>query len=135
MFILSKSSNKKGFTLIELILVIVLLGILATVVFANFIDISGDAKRNSFSSVLGSLKSANITNKSAQLGLSKGVPIPTSMSCLTAANALMDGGMPDNYIVWPISWPMGGSPGQDRTCYLIVTDPIQWDAFTITTTE
>ncbi len=127
--------SNRGFTLIELIMVIVLLSILSIVVFVNFIDISDEAKKNSFQSVLGSLESANSINKTTKLNLNKGVAIPTSMSCLTATNLLLDGGLPDNYIVWPIAWPMGGSPGQDRTCYLIVTNPIRYDAFTITTTE
>lgn len=136
MFVLPKLSNKRGFTLIELIVVITLLSILSVVVALNFIDLTDEASEGSFEAVLGALKSSNAMNKTTQLNINKGTAIPTSMSCFTAANALIDGGLPEDHIVWPISWPLGGSPGQDHNCYLIVIKPtIRWDVFTITTTE
>jgi MSHA pilin protein MshA len=46
------------FTLIELIIVIVILGILATTVAPKFINLASDAKRANRSALLGSIKSA-----------------------------------------------------------------------------
>lgn len=49
--------NRKGFTLIELILVIAILGILAVAALPKFIDISGSAKRSSRDGVVGAVRS------------------------------------------------------------------------------
>lgn len=49
--------NQKGFTLIELIMVIVILGILAAVVVPKFFDFTTDAHKSSVQSVIGTIKS------------------------------------------------------------------------------
>ena len=48
-----------GFTLIELIMVIVILGILAAFALPKFADLSGDARYSSISGALGSVRSAS----------------------------------------------------------------------------
>ena len=55
----SNSLNaQKGFTLIELVVVIVILGILAATAAPKFIDLTGDARRSVMEGVQGSINSA-----------------------------------------------------------------------------
>ncbi len=51
-------ANQKGFTLIELVVVIVILGILAVTAAPKFIDLTSDAKASVVQAVEGSLNSA-----------------------------------------------------------------------------
>lgn len=51
-------ASQKGFTLIELVVVIVILGILAVTAAPKFIDLTGDAKASVVQAVEGSLNSA-----------------------------------------------------------------------------
>lgn len=50
--------QQKGFTLIELVVVIVILGILAATAAPKFIDLTGDARRSVMEGVQGSMNSA-----------------------------------------------------------------------------
>src|SRR5882672_2732595 len=52
--------NQKGFTIIELVVVIVILGILAAVAFPKFQDLSGDAKRAAVKGAVAAFQSAAV---------------------------------------------------------------------------
>ncbi|NQV38426.1 MAG: type II secretion system protein [Candidatus Marinimicrobia bacterium] len=53
-----KERNEKGFTLIELIMVIVILGILSAVIVPRFFDFTSDAHKASIDAFIGNFKSS-----------------------------------------------------------------------------
>ncbi len=50
---------QRGFTLIELVMVIVILGVLAAVAIPKFVDLKGDAQAAALQGVVGGLNSAS----------------------------------------------------------------------------
>ena len=62
-----RRSGQQGFTLIELIMVIVILGILAATALPKFADLGSDARKASLKGLQGGIKSAVAITKSAWL--------------------------------------------------------------------
>lgn len=76
--------KQKGFTLIELIVVIVILGILAATAMPKFVDLSGDAEKAARQGLAGAINSACAINFAQVKAGTSGV---TAISGLTAALA------------------------------------------------
>ena len=77
--------QQRGFTLIELVMVIVILGVLAAVVIPKFIDISADARNAAAQGVAGSIASGTSVNYAARkAGNASGVALAAANVCTSA---------------------------------------------------
>ena len=89
-------SRQTGFTLIELVMVIVLIGVLAAIAIPRFVDLSGDAKQAAVDGVAGALSSAAAINYAARkANPANGVAVA---NC-TDVGPLLQGGLPTGYTI------------------------------------
>jgi MSHA pilin protein MshA len=88
-------NNQKGFTLVELVVVIVILGILSAVAVPKFVDMKSDAKISAAEGVYGAAQSAAALNHAAVILEKDGYEVIDSAADLVDA---MDGGLPSGWI-------------------------------------
>ncbi|MBU2652466.1 MAG: prepilin-type N-terminal cleavage/methylation domain-containing protein [Bacteroidetes bacterium] len=87
--------NQKGFTLIELVIIIVILGILAAVAIPKYQDLSGEAREAAARSSLGSLRSG-ITIFYANQAVKTGSAVWPSVAEVRTSGTVMAQAVPSN---------------------------------------
>lgn len=104
---------QRGFTLIELVMVIVILGVLAAVAIPKFVDLKGDAVIAATKGVAGGLSSASAVNYAARSAKGTGTGVPIA-NCSDVPNALQSPLNATEYSVTGLAVTAGNS----ATCEL-----------------
>ena len=90
------NQKQRGFTLIELVMVIVILGVLAAVAIPKFVDLKTDAVSAATQGVAGALSSAAAINYASR---SANVAKGNAVSNCSDVGTAMQGGLPTGYSI------------------------------------
>ncbi len=108
--------SQAGFTLIELVVVIVLLGIVGAVATARFQDLAGDARTAALQGIAAEIQSGSAINYAeGVLDGSYTTAVTNAGTCATSAAALLTGGVPSG-------WTVTGTPDDCGTAGNVESD-------------
>jgi MSHA pilin protein MshA len=113
--------KQSGFTLIELVIVVVVIGVLAGAALPKYVDFTDDAKLNALQSQADVIRQACALNQSYKNAPSGSKAASNYKSaagtCSTAVTSLLDGGLTNNMQV------AAGTSGQGGQCLLAYGTP------------
>lgn len=107
--------KQAGFTLIELVAVIVLLGILAVTALPRFVNLSQDAEQAATDGVAAAINGGNSVNYAAFLLRGAGGTDVVAVDNCDDGGSLVDGGLPAGYSITAAAVASGAF---DNTCEL-----------------